>query len=530
MATTTRSTGSPLRRPLVWSQNTSYTGAAGVHSEVSRKAKAIQVTGQRQLHSNLSTIHSIHKKELRSLNHHRKSLETSMLAYTQKMRRISSERLLLAASSNAAGPALSSDIGQGFRTLERLLVLSKSGQSTSCSPEADIGTTSADSEVDLPKTGGKDNERKIPHSRSLLAVGDSSGDSPHKPRPASFHAFDSSDDAEQKRNASRGPSSSQQRRPGTTEKPDVFALGLGTQESTAGSGEFKEDANKDTTSSDESSDASVAITPFPEYKVAASEVRVDEVAGVLFTTDEDMDRFQGASSPQFPRKKSTKTKENYWSFRKSQPRLSVSTASSNAFSKNQPQPETSFSQRQITPRPSRRQLQPKVKPPPPKKTYHHTFRYSDAVYDVIKSVDESETDKVFEKAVRRASEILPMLDIQDLRLERKRVREEAHKILEEFEQSKTSSPDTQRSDDGGNDADDGDGFFESVSRERSLSAPDILGHGDGRSSSKEVEGNELGIKSLLKKIDSAYLDNVPPRKTVQFRLPSPESPPEPGDE
>ena len=462
-----------------------------------------------------------------------------MLAYTQKMRRISSDRLSLAAtgssspSSNAADPVLPPAIGQGFRTLERLLVLSKTGQPSPCFEETDIAV-SADSEADLVKDNeGKDSDRRR----------NSSVDPPPKLRPASFHTLESTvalgqsrvlnDYAEENEDVPGGPNGSRQRRrPGTTEKPDVLALSLSMQKIRVGSGESRRDASKDSSSFDESSDASLAITPFPEFKVSSSMGRVDEDAGGPFATDNDEDRLQGASSrtSEPSRKRSTKAKENYWGFKRSQPRPSLSVTSSNAFSKSHSQPDRSSSPRHITPRLIRKQL--KAKPPPPKKTYHHSFRYSDAVENVIRSVDESKTDKVFENAVRRASEILPTLDIKDLRLERKRMREDTHKTWgEAARDGETPSSDTQTTDEcDGNDAPVVQDAEVAVSRERSLSAPDILSNQEVGGCSKEGEKNELGIKSLLRKFDDAYFNNVPPRKTVQFLLPSSDSESESRDE
>ncbi|XP_076444269.1 uncharacterized protein LOC143282492 [Babylonia areolata] len=94
MGTSTGSTGRPTRRSKVWSHNTSYTGAAGVHSETGKKADVIQQSGQLQLGSSVSGLAALHQKEMRSLHQeirslhrHRRSLESSMVAYTERMRR-----------------------------------------------------------------------------------------------------------------------------------------------------------------------------------------------------------------------------------------------------------------------------------------------------------------------------------------------------------------------------------------------------------------------------------------------------------
>ncbi|ESP00560.1 hypothetical protein LOTGIDRAFT_157836 [Lottia gigantea] len=79
-------------RITVWSQSTNYPGALGIHSENSRVAAARNSTADQSLKNTVSAMESIHKKEIKSIDFSKRNVEDSMVAYSQKMRRISSDK------------------------------------------------------------------------------------------------------------------------------------------------------------------------------------------------------------------------------------------------------------------------------------------------------------------------------------------------------------------------------------------------------------------------------------------------------
>nr|KAG5687235.1 hypothetical protein BaRGS_010903 [Batillaria attramentaria] len=515
MATTTRAANSPVRRSLVWSHNTSYTGAAGVHSEVSRKAHALHVTGQRELSTNLSTIQSMHRKEMQNLRHSRKSVETSMLAYTEKMRRISTDRLQLTDGTPA----------QNNATLERLLALSKaSTKGGKAKPRPRISVDSG-IDVDEPEPVSDVGESS-PTNRASTMRKSASQPLLHQ-RPSSFSKVESLEDlssghankdGRRKQTTDRTSDASRQRRPGITDKPDILALKLSMENpKTKHSQRQEEEDDADRSPSVVSSDVSVAITPFPEFRLHVSEV-AGEGLSTSSVVDEDEERLQGTTSrtSQSSRKKSKKTrKDDYWSYRKSPRRHSTTPRSGTTTGKPQENtPQASSPSPLASPKRNRGLIRgPKPPPPPKPKPFNHSFRYSEAVEGVIKSIDDSKD--VDERTLRRASEILPALDIRNLREERKRQLEEAKKSTTETRHEERDSPSVE---DSGVSSEEE--LVVAVARERSFSAPNILEH-DPHDSSEcggsdgEAEGE---LKPVLRKYDSAEL-NVPSRKTVQFLLP-----------
>ncbi|KAK7115530.1 uncharacterized protein C2orf78-like [Littorina saxatilis] len=527
--TTTTTTSSPLRRHPVWSHNTSYTGAAGVHSEVSKQSQAFQVTSQKQLTTSLSTTHTIHQKELRSLNQHRKSLEMSMLSYTKRMRKISADRGLRTgfqfSPTLSDQPASSGELTTS--ALERWLTFSKTGQADSSCSHATTKDTrdSTDTVMEDIEADAEKKERKPSDDRLFKVV----RKLPKEPtqnieqRPASFHTLDSivaisknsetSDRREQSRNISSGHSNTtgkspqRKRRPGTAEKPDPTALGLNQRTES-------QDSNTDTrqgTSPTEDFNTFLAITPFPERLVSGSSNQ-HRLNGLVTSVTDDEESYYAAHSS---RKRVPKTRENYWSFRTAHHRRSLLLANT---SKNQPHPEPCPSPRLVAPRPIRKQ---KLPPLPAKKTFYHTFRYSDAVDNVLRSFDDRYSDRITHTAIRRVAESLPTLDIEELRLQRKKTRGDRAQSLKAVPERRRFSQDTHGSiDTQGDTADEQKDIGGFISRERSMSAPVVFLQEDDESSIDDGEDTEFALKPVLKKVDDTYVNGVLVRKNVQFHLPS----------
>jgi hypothetical protein len=202
---------------------------------------------------------------------------------------------------------------------------------------------------------------------------------------------------------------------------------------------------------------------------------------------------------------SVNTRENYWSFRIAQKRFSI-------------KPEkVRLSDSQLSrPRPIRKK---KFKLPPQQapKNFASSFRYSDAVGQVIRSIyKDSETPKTPSSALRRASDLLPSLDMDDLRQEVRRLREEGKLRLtpEESKALTSSNPEL---------ALDSEDFqsilLAAMGRERSFSAPDALSI-HSSSPQSDTESEAVPAKPAIRKFQSTFFTEDPRRKSVQFSLPS----------
>ncbi|GFN82441.1 hypothetical protein PoB_000894700 [Plakobranchus ocellatus] len=75
-----------------WSSNLTYTGLTKIHSDVLSGTTARNTLANRRTSCVLSTESNLHQKELRSLDLNKQALKNSMLAYSEKMRNIASEK------------------------------------------------------------------------------------------------------------------------------------------------------------------------------------------------------------------------------------------------------------------------------------------------------------------------------------------------------------------------------------------------------------------------------------------------------
>lgn len=82
---------SPTGQPLVTKQ-TNYAGIAGIHSETAGVAKHVNKKAANVLGSTINKYEHQHRKEMNHLHNHRKSIETSMLAYTERMKELNLRR------------------------------------------------------------------------------------------------------------------------------------------------------------------------------------------------------------------------------------------------------------------------------------------------------------------------------------------------------------------------------------------------------------------------------------------------------
>lgn len=73
------------RASSIWTRNTNYTGAAGIHNECGRGTQARESTLDKSHSSRLNKMSKQHQKEMRLL-------QNSMLAYTQKMQKLSMDK------------------------------------------------------------------------------------------------------------------------------------------------------------------------------------------------------------------------------------------------------------------------------------------------------------------------------------------------------------------------------------------------------------------------------------------------------
>uniref|UniRef100_A0A2C9KZN3 Uncharacterized protein n=1 Tax=Biomphalaria glabrata TaxID=6526 RepID=A0A2C9KZN3_BIOGL len=75
-----------------WSVRTPYTSLTGINSEVQPAAQARNSLIKRKISDTLNTVESIHKKDLQSMAFRRKSVENSMMAYSEKVKSLNQQR------------------------------------------------------------------------------------------------------------------------------------------------------------------------------------------------------------------------------------------------------------------------------------------------------------------------------------------------------------------------------------------------------------------------------------------------------
>ena len=151
----------PLRmlRPNVWSHNTNYVGAVGLHSENSSKAKARRTSIDNRLNKVISILEDMERKEYQQLEKSRKDIQNSMLAYTEKVRKINSKKLKSLSPINSA-----SNKGS---------LSDRSSQSSSGSENQSTSkrSTVKSRRISLPKI--ESNNKRLLRERRLSSVSDS---------------------------------------------------------------------------------------------------------------------------------------------------------------------------------------------------------------------------------------------------------------------------------------------------------------------------------------------------------------------
>lgn len=81
-------------RSDVWTNYSSYPGQLGIQSEMVKEAGKKNSKVETQLNNVVNQIENHHRQELQNLKLRKKSVEDSMLAYSEKMRKLSKERQL----------------------------------------------------------------------------------------------------------------------------------------------------------------------------------------------------------------------------------------------------------------------------------------------------------------------------------------------------------------------------------------------------------------------------------------------------
>ncbi|KAK3098717.1 hypothetical protein FSP39_022368 [Pinctada imbricata] len=80
-------------RPHVWSQNTSYTGVTGQHSENNYSSIARHFGMENQLFEKMEILSKMHQKNLKQFDRNKRKMEQSLTAYTEKLKHANKERL-----------------------------------------------------------------------------------------------------------------------------------------------------------------------------------------------------------------------------------------------------------------------------------------------------------------------------------------------------------------------------------------------------------------------------------------------------
>ena len=201
-----------------------------------------------------------------------------------------------------------------------------------------------------------------------------------------------------------------QRRLGVVNKPD-----------SAGLFRSHEDADNDNTEDvDDSPSPSfphLTISPFPEFRVESPDSGVEEWR---FESQGASHRSSPAVLLQSPLPK--KAQGQKLGVRKAQNKRRIKLRDLRTRSKNHYQPRPKISQ---SPRRHKAEKAKKLheadKSPVCKRPFLRSFRYSEEVNHVLQDFEDCSTDDRL--VIRRASEILPSLDLQELRHERKRLKE-----------------------------------------------------------------------------------------------------------
>lgn len=151
----------PLRmlRPNVWSHNTNYVGAIGLHSENGAKAKARKNSIEKRLNKVISILEDMERKEYQQMEKSRKDIQSSMLAYTERARKVNAVKF------NSLSP-INSASNKGS-------VSDRSSQSSSGSNSHVVTKRSPEKtrRISLPKI--ESNNKKLFRERRLSSVSDS---------------------------------------------------------------------------------------------------------------------------------------------------------------------------------------------------------------------------------------------------------------------------------------------------------------------------------------------------------------------
>lgn len=153
-----------LSRPHVWSHNTNYVGAVGLHSENSSAARARTLSIDKRLNKVISVLKDMERKDIRKIEKSKRDIENSMLVYTEKMKQINASKRQMAKSPEQ------SDSNSSHST-STLASPGSSPGSDKCSPRTRNVSPVKSRRVSLPKIG-LSTPRNI-NKRRLSSVSDS---------------------------------------------------------------------------------------------------------------------------------------------------------------------------------------------------------------------------------------------------------------------------------------------------------------------------------------------------------------------
>lgn len=498
---TTRVARSPLKPPLVWPQNAAYTSEAGKKTHVRP-----EVNDRRELISSISALEAMHRKEVESFQENKPSLETSMLAYSEKMKKISTDRRLLS-ERQVQSSIVSESSGQADSIFARLLTKRKLApaalSSSFDSGDENIDEASDEDNASYSKDVGRSGFPGKVMQRRISKTGVSSVDSSAGGSNPSVKGYHYDLRVPKKTNISSSYLLSKDViPPNRLSKPKHKTGAIGLNGANESSDRPSEDATSEL----------LAITPFPELQRLGS-----PADGFNATSDTDADRRHATESRalETSKKKLPRKQDDYWSYRHVLTHRQYGKANIGKTHSHPPQhlPGNATSGSPVF-------FRRKYRPPPPaprqpRKSFHHSFRYSDAVQNVIKSIDESNDDGGDESTLQRASEILPSLDITSLRLDRSRRQKNEKAAKVKVNKVSMVNTDTLPTEDHISDIDSSP-----HPRERSFSVPNIVvedcepvNAGQRPFSEKDVPSLETGRDG-----DGDFL-SVSSRKSVQFTLP-----------
>ncbi|XP_076465215.1 uncharacterized protein LOC143296993 [Babylonia areolata] len=441
---------------------------ASLHPEVGPATSSLAASSRQHPHPKQPGPQSLPRKELRRLHRQRRALQASMLAYAHRMREISHVR------HSANSPALRSTQNPGEARSEGGGSVHGQGRWQRSSGEEDrtqsgVTTTttgqrgprravtghdlgddrqtgprpriSVDSGVDVTEAW-VEGQGGVTHRRSLPALPSSpSLQSGHVPRPASFHVTADHEHHPQhlQQNQSDGvtgvkprpasfhvtgksreepvPHATRQRRAGTSQNPNVLFHELSAQRSQQSGGINEDSLDSLSPFPAHEYDALPSISPFPQID---DEAKL-EAEAVKRTPGRSVEKKTPAQVPSplpLSPSKLKRTKQQYRSLKKVQTEGRFSVRTSKPVTKNLRQPLSSLSPRQASFRGSRKTRAAAKPQVSSRETFHHSFRYSDAVESLLKSFEACAVDIVDPRHIRKAAELLPTLDIEDLRQER----------------------------------------------------------------------------------------------------------------